>query len=140
MDRIDFWVQLGVSTFWAAIIVAGITAFLAGMALIRLIDRGQINTLKAQKDFADDRLRQATERITGESKTIADLQERLGELEKTVAADKASLSLVEPILKKLISDTGTLASSNNATMKILQPPHIQSDDQVFEPTVTLKSN
>ena len=63
--KIDFWIQLGVSSFWAATIVVGITAFLAGMGLMCLIDRGQINALKERKEFAEDRLKQANEQATG---------------------------------------------------------------------------
>jgi hypothetical protein len=59
MGSIDYWTQLGVSQFWAALIVAVISAFGLGMWLMGLINRGQINAISAQKTLAEDRLKQA---------------------------------------------------------------------------------
>jgi hypothetical protein len=125
MDKIDFWVQLGVSSFWAAIIVVGITAFLAGMALMRLIDGVEIRTERARREDAKDRLNQIVEdgtltakRLADMQATQADLQIRYAKLEREGVANKEELNAIRTMLSRLETDTGAVATANSTTQKI----------------------
>jgi len=54
MDKMDFWIPLGVSYVWAALIVTGIAMFVVGMGIMRLIDN-------RRKEFAEDRFKRVSE-------------------------------------------------------------------------------
>ena len=118
MTNIDFWVQLGVSYVWSAIFVTGIIAFLVGMGLMRLIDRGQVNALKERKELAEDRLKKVTGRVTKQHKSAQALFNRVAKLEKAVT-EKQSLSTIKPMLKGLVTDSGALADSTRVTSDLL---------------------
>jgi hypothetical protein len=119
VDRIDFWVQFGISQLWAALIVAATVAFGLGMGLMALINRGQINALKAQRELSDQRA--AIQRVHGNSKevaqSVADMKLQLAEL-KAALTSRAPQSAIRPILDKLESDTGAVEAANTMTTRI----------------------
>jgi len=117
MTNIDFWVQLGVSYVWSAIFVTGIIAFLVGMGLMRLIDRGQVNALKERKELAEDRLKKVTGRVTKQHKSAQALFNRVAKLEKAVTEGQPST--VKRVVKELVTDSGALADSTRVTSDLL---------------------
>jgi hypothetical protein len=119
VDRIDFWVQFGISQLWAALIVAATVAFSLGMGLMALINRGQINALKAQRELSDQRA--AMQQVHGHSKevaqSVADMKVQLAEL-KAALTSRAPQSAIRPIVDKLESDTGAVEAANTMTRRI----------------------
>ena len=98
MGNLDFWVQLGVSQVWALVIVAAMFAFGMGMALMRLIDGGQMKALKERKELADERLEQIREQTSDDRWAVAELQARVVQL-VGLFHSQASAAAIEPVLK-----------------------------------------
>ena len=97
------------------VIVVGIIALGIGLGLMRLIDKGQIDGLKAQKQLAEYRAKQVIEQATGSEEKIKHIQSRLATLEKEWAG---KASAVQPIFEQLVSHTGAVATANTMTKMI----------------------
>ena len=84
---------------------------------MRLIDKGQIDGLKAQKQLAESRAKQVIEQATGSEEKIKHIQSRLATLEKEWAA-KEPASAVQPIFDQLVSHTRAVTTANTMTKMI----------------------
>ena len=91
------------------VIVVGIIALGIGLGLMRLIDKGQIDGLKAQKQLAESRAKQVIEQATGSEEKIKHIQSGLATLEKAWAG-KDPASAVQPIFDQPVSHTGAVAT------------------------------
>ena len=110
MDKMDFWIQLGVLYVWAALIFTGIAMFGVGMGIMRLIDN-------RRKEFAEDRLKRVSERIAKQDKSAQALFKRVAKLEKAVTEGQPST--VKRVVKELVTDSGALADSTRVTSDLL---------------------
>jgi hypothetical protein len=97
------------------VIVVGIVALGIGLGLMRLMDKAQIDGLKAQKQLAEYRAKQVIEQATGSEEKIKHIQSGLATLEKAWAG---KASAVQPIFEQLVSHTGAVATANTMTKMI----------------------
>jgi uncharacterized membrane-anchored protein YhcB (DUF1043 family) len=111
MDKMDFWIQLGVSYVWAAPIVTGIAMFGVGMGIMRLIDN-------RRKEFAEDRLKRVSERVVKQDKSAQALFKRVAKLDKAVTEEQP-LRSIKRVVKDLVTDSGALADSTRVTSDLL---------------------
>ena len=96
------------------VIVVGIVALGIGLGLMRLMDKAQIDGLKAQKQLAEYRAKQVIEQATGSEGKIKHIQSGLAALEKAWAG-KDPASAVQPIFDQPVSHTGAVATANTMT-------------------------
>jgi hypothetical protein len=88
---------------------------------MRLINKGQIDTLTAQKEFAEDRAKQTGEQSASVAgtveKSVSEMRIQLADL-RTAVAGHALANKINPIIERLASGTATVASSNTVTQQI----------------------
>ena len=121
-EVLNFFTELGVPQ---TLIILGLSvagAFAYGKKWQYSVDKGALEAAKSALEAAEQRRQLAEDQLkqtSGETKTIADHQARIAELEMAVAS-KASLSVIEPLLNQLKSDTGELATANLTTVQNLR--------------------
>lgn len=111
MDKMDFWIPLGVSYVWAALIVTGIAMFVVGMGIMRLIDN-------RRKEFAEDRFKRVSERVAKQDKSAQALFKRVAKLDKAMTEEQP-LRSIKRVVKELVTDSGALADSTRVTSDLL---------------------
>jgi len=116
--KIEHWTRLGVPTVWAWAIVGALIVVWIAYSIGKSDGNQENRSIIDHKDFLEAQLRLARNQIAGEAKAIGDLKIKILELEKLLTT-KASVTVVEPILKAMQSTANRLATINTNAQHIV---------------------
>jgi len=116
----EFWPDpLAIALKASAIVIPLLVlAFWVGWKLKGSINDREIRALRMQKKLADEQVNAAGQAAARQAQPIANIQARLADLEGAVA-DFAPLSAIQPILERLLSDVGAVATANSTILRAL---------------------